>query len=87
MSTGYDIGNTFALALGRMRYVTPTALRDAMDTLRRIPSCTGGPGTIITLGPSDHRAYKGADFLLLRRSHDGTTSMEGVAPVVPWQQP
>ncbi len=87
LSTGYDIGNAFALALGRMRYVTPTALRDAMDTLRRVPSCTGGPGTIITLGPSDHRAYKGADFLLLRRSHDGTTSMEGFAPVVPWHQP
>jgi ABC-type branched-subunit amino acid transport system substrate-binding protein len=87
LSTGYDIGHAFALALGRMRYATPTALRDAMDTLRRIPSCTGGPGTIITLGPSDHRAYKGADFLVLRRAKGGSTTLEGVAPVVPWQQP
>ncbi|WP_319458262.1 ABC transporter substrate-binding protein [Mycobacterium sp. RTGN3] len=87
LSTGYDLGHAFALGLGRMRLATPTGLRDALDTVRRIPSCTGGPGTIITLGPSDRRAYKGADFLILRRASDGKTTFESVAPVTPWQQP
>jgi ABC-type branched-subunit amino acid transport system substrate-binding protein len=87
MSTAYDLGHAFALALGRMRIATPAGLRDALDTLRRIPSCTGGPGTIITLGPNDRRAYKGADFLLLRRATNGVTILESVAPVTPWTQP
>jgi branched-chain amino acid transport system substrate-binding protein len=87
LTTGYDIGHAYALGLGRMRYATPTALRDALDTIRRIPACTGGPGTFITLGPRDHRAYKGADFLLLRRAIDGATVYEGVAEVTPWEQP
>jgi ABC-type branched-subunit amino acid transport system substrate-binding protein len=87
MSTAYDLGHAFALALGRMRFATPAALRDALDTLRRIPACTGGPGTIITLGPNDRRAFKGADFLVLRRAVDGSTVFESVAPVTPWEQP
>jgi branched-chain amino acid transport system substrate-binding protein len=58
-----------------------------LDTIRRVPSCTGGPGTIITLGPSDHRAYKGADFLVLRRAIDGVTKFESIAAVTPWEQP
>jgi len=87
MSTAYDLGHAFALALGRMRIATPSSLRDALDTLRRLPSCTGGPGTIITLGPNDRRAYKGADFLVLRRAASGTTTFESTAPVTPWEQP
>ncbi|WP_293047467.1 ABC transporter substrate-binding protein [Mycobacterium sp.] len=87
MSTAYDIGHAFALALGRMRIATSTALRDALDTLRRVPACTGGPGTIITLGPNDRRAYKGADFLVLRRAVNGTTTFEDIAPVKAWEQP
>jgi ABC-type branched-subunit amino acid transport system substrate-binding protein len=87
LSTAYDLGHAFALALGRMRYATPTALRDALDTIRRVPACTGGPGTIITLGPNDRRAYKGADFLLLRRAIDGATRFESFAAVTPWEQP
>ena len=53
----YDLGHAFALALGRMRIAIPGALRDALDTLRRVPSCTGGPGTIITLGPQARRSF------------------------------
>lgn len=87
MSTAYDLGHAFALALGRMRFATPQALRDSLDTLRRLPACTGGPGTIITLGPNDRRAYKGADFLVLRRARNGATTFESVAPVTPWEQP
>jgi branched-chain amino acid transport system substrate-binding protein len=87
MSTAYDLGHAFALALGRMRIATPGALRDALDTLRRVPSCTGGPGTIITLGPNDRRAYKGADFLVLRRAANGCTTFESTAPITPWEQP
>jgi len=85
-STGYDLGHAFAVALGRMRIATPSGLRDALETVRRLPACTGGPGTVITFGPQDHRGFKGADFLVLRRAVDGTTEFVGTAPVLPWVQ-
>jgi len=85
-STGYDLGHVFAHGLGRMRVATSAGLRDAMETIRRLPACTGGPGTIITFGPQDHRGFKGADFLVLRRAVNGTTEFVGTAPVLPWEQ-
>lgn len=82
-SCGYDMGIVTAIALGRMRLATPTGLRDALETVRRVPACTGAPGTVITFGPRDHRGYRGSDFLILRRSVDGGTRFEGVVPVAP----
>jgi hypothetical protein len=37
----------------------------------------------MTFGPRDHRGYKGAHFLILRKAHGGTTSFVGEAPVNP----
>lgn len=85
-STGYDLGHAFGVALGRMRIATPSGLRDALETVRRLPACTGAPGTIITFGPQDHRGFKGADFLVLRRAVDGRTEFVGTAPVLAWEQ-
>jgi branched-chain amino acid transport system substrate-binding protein len=84
---GYDIGHAFGVALGRMRTASPWGLRDALETIRRLPACTGGPGTTITFGPEDHRGLKGPDFLILRRSVDGRSLLEGTADVAAWPQP
>ncbi|GAA0616790.1 hypothetical protein GCM10009547_18620 [Sporichthya brevicatena] len=84
---GYDIGHCFAVGLGRMRTASPWGLRDGLETIRRLPACTGGPGTSITFGPEDHRGLKGPDFLILRRSVDGRSVLEGTAPVSGWDQP
>jgi len=85
-SCGYDMGHAYALALGRMRVAVPAGLRDAVETVKRLPACTGAPGTVITFGPYDHRGYKGADYLILRRARGGKTEFVGTAPVVPWEQ-
>lgn len=77
----YDIGRVFALGLSRMRIATPEGLRGALETIRRLPSANGAPGTVITFGPQDHRGFKGADFLVLRRAINGTTEFIGTAPV------
>lgn len=79
-SCGYDIGRAFGLALGRMRIATPAGVRDALETIRRLPAATGAPGTVITFGPQDHRGYKG-DFLVIRRAENGQTHFVGTAPV------
>lgn len=80
-TVGYDVGNVLARGLGRMRIATPAALRDALETINSLPSCTGGPGTIISFGPRDHRGYKGADYLLLRKAENGGTSLVGTVPI------
>jgi hypothetical protein len=41
---------------------------------------------VITFGPQDHRGFKGADFLVLRRAVNGATEFVGTAPVLPWEQ-
>ena len=81
-SCGYDIGRVLALGLSRMRIASPWALRDALETIRREPATTGAPGTVITFRPQDHRGFKGADFLVLRRASGGKTEFVGTAPVV-----
>jgi hypothetical protein len=65
-----------------MRVVSPTGLHDALETIRRLPAASGGPGTIITFGPEDHRGYKGPDFLILRNVTDGVYGLTGTVPVV-----
>lgn len=80
-SVGYDIGRSLALGLSRMRIASPWALRDALETIRREPATTGAPNTVITFGPQDHRGFKGADFLLLRRAKGGKTEFVGTAAV------
>ena len=87
LSCAYDIGHAFAVGLGRMRIATPAGLIKGLETIRRLPACTGGPGTVITFGPEDHRGFKGPDFLVLRRAAHGTTEFVGTAPVAPWDQP
>ena len=78
----WDVGHAFGVALGRMRVVSPTGLHDALETIRRLPAASGGPGTIITFGPEDHRGYKGPDFLILRNVTDGVYGLTGTVPVV-----
>jgi ABC-type branched-subunit amino acid transport system substrate-binding protein len=80
-SCGWDMGRAFGLALGRMAIINASGLRSALETIRRLPAATGGPGTVISFGRGDHRGYKGADYLLLRRVIDGQYQLAGTVPV------
>lgn len=81
-SCSWDIGHAFGIALGRMRTISPRSLGRALETVRRLPAASGGPGTIITFGPQDHRGYKGADFLVLRHVCNDQYKLTGTVPVV-----
>lgn len=81
IACGYDAGRVISLGLSRMRLHTPESLAEAMETVRRLPAANGAPGTIIAFGPQDHRGYKGADYLIIRRAHGGGTHFVGTAPV------
>lgn len=80
-SCAWDVGHAFGVALGRMRTISPSSLCSALETVRRLPAASGGPGTAITFGPQDHRGYKGADFLILRNVADNQYLLTGTVPV------
>jgi branched-chain amino acid transport system substrate-binding protein len=80
-SCAYDIGRCLAIALERMTFPAPVKVRDALETIRRLPAATGAPGTVITFGFRDHRGFKGADYLVIRRAQDGRCHWVGTGPV------
>lgn len=77
----YDIGRSLALAIARMRIATGTALRDALETVTRLPAATGAPGTVVSFSRRDHRGFKGAHYLIVRESKGGKNRLVGTAPV------
>lgn len=78
---GYDIGRSYAIAISRMRIGTGEALRDALETVTRLPAATGAPGTVVSFSKRDHRGFKGADYLFVRKSENGKNIYVGTAPV------
>jgi len=78
---GYDMGRAYSIGIGRMRIATGTALRDALETVTRLPAATGAPGTVISFSRRDHRGFKGADYLFVRKSEGGKNIYVGTAPV------
>ncbi|MBV9510981.1 MAG: ABC transporter substrate-binding protein, partial [Caulobacteraceae bacterium] len=72
----YDIGRVLAEAIARSRPVTPKGLKRGLEQVRMVPATMGGPGTVLSFAPSDHRGYKGPDYLVLRGVRNG---VEGLA--------
>jgi hypothetical protein len=42
-------------------------LKDGLERVKMLPAVAGGPTTMVTFGPHDHRAYKGRDSSVLQR--------------------
>lgn len=67
---GFDLGNVVAHALATARPFTRDGVRRAFETVRMVPAAVGGPGTVLSYGPWDHRGYKG-DYIVLRQVEGG----------------
>lgn len=68
----YDTARLIAEGLARAPLLTPEGLKQGLEKVRMLPAVNGGPRTHMSLGPYDHKAYKG-DWLLLRRVEGGRT--------------
>jgi branched-chain amino acid transport system substrate-binding protein len=68
----YDTARLVAAGLARAPLLTPRGVKDGLEKVRMLPAANGGPRTHMSLGPYDHKAYKG-DWLLLRRIENGRT--------------
>ena len=68
----YDTARLIAEGLARAPLLTPDGVRQGLERVRMLPAANGGPRTHMSLGPFDHKAYKG-DWLVLRRVQGGRT--------------
>ena len=86
LTCGYDAARAYSIALSRMRIATGPGLRDALETVTRLPAATGAPGTVISFSKRDHRGLKGANYLFVRKVIQGEHELENVfeatAPII-----
>jgi branched-chain amino acid transport system substrate-binding protein len=68
----YDTARLIAEGIARANLLTPKGVKEGLEKVRMLPAVNGGPRTHMSLGPFDHKAYKG-DWLLIRRIEGGKT--------------
>jgi hypothetical protein len=68
----YDTARLIAEGIARANLLTPKGLKEGLEKVRMLPAVNGGPRTHMSLGPYDHKAYKG-DWLVVRRIAGGKT--------------
>ena len=73
----YDTARLIAEGLARAPLLTPRGVKEGLEKVRLLPAVNGGPRTHMSLGPYDHKAYKG-DWLVLRRIAGGRTVFVGL---------
>jgi hypothetical protein len=71
----YDFGRLLAEGIARARPLTPEGLKRGLEQVRMVPSTLGAPGTVMSFGPYDHRAYKGPRYLVLRTMRNGVEGL------------
>jgi len=68
----YDTARLIVEGIARANLLTPLGLKDGLEKVRMLPAINGGPRTHMSLGPYDHKAYKG-DWLVIRKIEGGRT--------------
>jgi ABC-type branched-subunit amino acid transport system substrate-binding protein len=68
----YDTARLIAEGLARANLLTPKGVKEGLEKVRMLWAANGGPRTHMSLGPYDHKAYKG-DWLVLRKIENGRT--------------
>ncbi len=66
----FDIGRLIGLGLAMADEVSPEAVREGLERVKRVPAAGGKEGTVMGFGQWDHAALKG-ETLVLRVWRDG----------------
>jgi branched-chain amino acid transport system substrate-binding protein len=66
----FDMGRLIGLGLAMADEVTPAAVREGLERVKRVPAAGGKEGTTMGFGQWDHAALKG-ETLVLRVWRDG----------------
>jgi len=78
----YDTARLLVEALHRAPVLTGWGVKAGLESIRFLPSATGGPHTHIAGGPHDHQLFKG-DWLLYGRIRQGKLEFDGLFE--PWE--
>jgi ABC-type branched-subunit amino acid transport system substrate-binding protein len=75
----FDCGHALAHGVGHAQTLTPIGVMRGLEKVKALPAATGGPGTRISLGQWNRRAWHGVDYLVLRDINDDATGTRLVA--------
>ncbi|MET0986791.1 MAG: ABC transporter substrate-binding protein [Steroidobacteraceae bacterium] len=73
---GWDTANVLAIATARSKPHWREGFKGGLEKVRWLPSAVGGPASFISIGPFDHRGYKG-NFITLREIRGGADRLVG----------
>ncbi len=73
----YDTARVLVEGLFRAPILSGPGLKDGLESIRFMPSTTGGPRTHIACSPYEHGMFRG-DWLLYGRVQDGELQFEGL---------
>lgn len=66
----YDCGLGLATGIGKAASLTPLGVMRGMEKVKAVPAATGGPGTRISFGKWNRRAWHGVNYLVLREINE-----------------
>jgi branched-chain amino acid transport system substrate-binding protein len=78
----FDTARVLAEGLFRAPILSGPGLKTGLESIRFLPSATGGSHTHIACAPHEHGMFRG-DWLLYGRVHDGQLEFEGLFE--PWE--
>jgi branched-chain amino acid transport system substrate-binding protein len=70
----FDCGAALAHGIGHAQTLTPLGVMRGLEKVKALPAATGGPGTRISLGQWNRRAWHGVDYLVLREINEAATA-------------
>jgi branched-chain amino acid transport system substrate-binding protein len=75
----FDCADAMARGIGFAQTLTPVGLMKGLEKVKAVPSATGGPGTRISFGVYNRRAWHGVNYLVLREINEDASATRLVA--------
>ena len=69
----YDGARALLEGVALAPIMTTDGIRAGLERVKLLPASSGGPGSVLSFGPHDHRGFKGRDLSVLRRQATAET--------------
>ncbi|WP_375483045.1 ABC transporter substrate-binding protein [uncultured Mycobacterium sp.] len=73
LTLAFDCAQALAHGIGHAEALTPLGVMRGLEKVKALPAATGGPGTRISLGRWNRRAWHGVDYIVLREINEEAT--------------
>jgi len=72
-TVSFDCATALAHAIGAAHTLPPTGVMRGLEKVKALPAASGGPGTRISFGQWNRRAWHGVNYLVLRQIKEDAT--------------